>query len=188
MRNILTFWAWIVSISLGIAQDRADSVLRFKSNYQYNIPIPEPNTNTLFYIQKSSNPNTVMYEANRLGTDNLDPDNPVKVFWIRYQEDSTTTDLSFIQRRFAYGVNFEKSADSAGYSIHLVSYKKRKILIFKNSDGEIQANMEINGKISRFKSVFLNVKKDLFIPEIDYIDVFGEDLDTGKEVHERIIP
>lgn len=176
-----------VSMFESLAQD-SDQAKRFSSNVEYNNPIPKQNPNTLFYIQKNTNPNTVMYEGNRLKSNELDPENPVNVFWLRYQEDSAKSDLNYLQKKLAYGVRFEKADDNGGYYVNLVSYKKRKIYVFKNNDGEIQANMEINGKVSKFKSVFLNIQKDFFFPEIAYIDVFGEDLITGNEVHERIIP
>ena len=120
--------------------------------------------------------------------DELDSKSPVHVYWIRYDEDSTQQELNYIQRKLAYGVNFKKAEAENEYYINLVSYKKRKIHVFKNKEGEMQANMEINGKIARFKSVFVEIGKVLFIPEIDYIEIFGEDLVTGAKVYEKILP
>ena len=165
-----------------------DSSGRINPQIKYNIPVPPVNSNTLFYIQKSSNPNTVMYEGLRNSSGELNPDHPVDVFWIRYEEDSLRKDLNFIQRKLAYGINFEPIQNQNGYYINLVSYKKKKIHIFKNDRNEIQANMEINGKIARFRSAFIEIDKDFFIPEISYIEIYGEDLTTGAEIYERIIP
>lgn len=191
MYKVLFIWLPILLVIVPeiLAQDNSDiASTRIHPQIKYNIPVPPVNRNTLFYIQKSTNPNTVMYEGNRNDKDNLDEDQPVDVFWIRYQQDSTKKDLNFIQRKLAYGINFDSIEDGSGYWINLVSYKKRKIYIFKNEAGEIQANMEINGKLSRFRSVFIEINKDFFIPEISFIELFGEDLITGTKIYERVVP
>lgn len=190
MRKVLVYIALLQS-SVLLANSQGlpkDSSNRIHPQVKYNIPVPPQNRNTLFYIQKSTNPNTVMYEGVRDEYDEINPDKPVHVFWIRYQIDSTQKDLNFIQRKLAYGINFEPAEDKGEYYISLVSYKKRKIHIFKNPAGEIQANMEIDGQMARFRSVFIEIGKDFFIPEISYIEIFGEDLRTGDEIYERIIP
>src|SRR5258708_982652 len=46
-------------------------------------PIPPTNANSLFYLQRTPNPNTVICELN-MKDGALDKDEPVKVMWIRY--------------------------------------------------------------------------------------------------------
>ena len=154
----------VLSITKAQAQQMSlDSSTIVHPQIKYNIPVPPVNRNTLFYIQKSTNPNTVMYEGRRDESGNIDEEQPVDVFWIRYQMDSSRKDLNFIQRKLAYGINFDPTESGDGYLINLVSYKKRRIHIFKNTSGEIQANMKINGKMARFRSVFIEIGKFNFI-------------------------
>jgi hypothetical protein len=119
---------------------------------------------------------------------NLDPENPVHVYWLSYSQDSSRNELNYIQRKLAYGVQVYPTDKKNEFDISLVSYKKKRIHIFKNEKGEMQANMMINGKMARFRNVYVEIAKNFFIPEIAYVEVFGEDLTTGKEVYEKIIP
>jgi hypothetical protein len=49
-------------------------------------PVPPYSKKSLFYIHRSPNPNTVIYEVNLTDKSIIDPENPVKVYWIRYGE------------------------------------------------------------------------------------------------------
>ena len=58
--------------------------------------------NVMFYIQKNTNPNTIVY-AMRLGADGkMDPNEPMEVFWRRYQEDGARKKLAWLEKTFAF--------------------------------------------------------------------------------------
>src|SRR5580765_3967987 len=67
-------------------------------------PVPSGNDNQLFYLQRTPNTNTVVYEVKYTKTGQLDTTEPVHVFWIRYAEKGQRAELSYIQRHFAYGI------------------------------------------------------------------------------------
>ena len=48
-------------------------------------PIPTGNPNQLFFLQRDPNTNTIVYELNVKSNGELDMDNPVHAYWIRYQ-------------------------------------------------------------------------------------------------------
>jgi hypothetical protein len=74
---------------------------------QSNYPTPPHNAKSLFYIQRSGNISTVVYEANTAAKNMaFDAQNPIHVYWICYQEDSKTMELNYLERKFAYGVNY----------------------------------------------------------------------------------
>lgn len=64
--------------------------------------------NQLFYLQRDPNANTVVYQLNVNDAGKIDEDEPVRMFWLRYAEHGERQDLSFIQRRFAYGLTTQK--------------------------------------------------------------------------------
>ena len=155
---------------------------------RFTYPTPPRTENSLFYIQRSNNSSAIVYDGIRDKSGNLDTKKPVHVYWLSYSQDSTMNELNYIQRKLAYGVNVRETDNEHEFDISLVSYKKKRIKIFKNEKGEMQANMEINGQIARFRNVYVEIEKNFFIPEIGYVEVFGEDLETGEEVYEKIIP
>src|SRR4051812_538498 len=70
---------------------------------QENFPVPPASASQLFYLQRTPNTNTIVYELN-LKNGVPDADNPVHAFWLRYQEKGQQEELSYIQRKFAYGI------------------------------------------------------------------------------------
>jgi len=155
---------------------------------RHTYPTPPRTNNSLFYIQRSNNASAIVYDGQRNKQGKLNPENPIHVYWLSYSEDSTRNELNYIQKKLAYGVHVYSSPKKDEYEISLVSYKKKKIHVFENEKGEMQANMVINGKMARFRNVYVEIAKNFFIPEISFVEVFGEDLETGQEVYEKIIP
>src|SRR5690242_19851463 len=69
-----------------------------------DFPVPPYSKKSLFYIHRSPNPNTVIYEANLTSKNTIDVNDPVKVYWIRYGEKGQLRDLNYIEKTFAYGL------------------------------------------------------------------------------------
>ena len=65
----------------------------------------------------------------------LNTDEPVKAYWIRYAEKGQKEDLSYIQRKFAYGLT-SKALNNGNYDIRFVSYKKFPLTLMKAGDGK----------------------------------------------------
>ena len=70
---------------------------------QASYPVPQKTDKLLFYLQRSHNKNTIVYELNTLPNGEINIKNPINVYWIRYEEGGRRAELSFIQRR-AFGV------------------------------------------------------------------------------------
>ncbi|RZJ87626.1 MAG: DUF4833 domain-containing protein [Chryseobacterium sp.] len=84
-------------------------------------PIPTGDPNQLFYLQRTSNSNTVVYGLNyKNGA--LDPEEPVNAYWIRYADQGQKSDLTFLQRHFAYGIKATKDGDDQ-YKLLFTAYK-----------------------------------------------------------------
>ena len=151
---------------------------------QEGFPVPAPNVNQLFFLQRTSNTNTIVYELNyKKGI--LDLDNPVHVFWIRYAEKGQRAELSWIQRVFAYGVKTKQLADSS-YRIRLVSYAGYSMYLKKGADNRYRLYAPINGKLMILNRIFVKiVGGSMWSPDIEYFEVSGIDPATGKPVAER---
>lgn len=149
-------------------------------------PVPKRDVHNLFYLQRQPNTNTIMVDLN-VKNDQLDMDNPVHVYWIRYQEKGQSEELNWIQRKFAYGINSKKISNSA-YELNFVSYKKRKFWLEKDAEGHWQvfANLS-NGKKMILKRIYLQINGGSFwIPNIEYVELKGLVPGTNQEVRERI--
>jgi hypothetical protein len=151
---------------------------------QEGFPVPAGNAKQLFYLQRTSNTNTIVYELNyKKGI--LDLDNPVHVFWIRYAEKGQRAELSWIQRVFAYGVKIKQLPDSS-YRVRLVSYAGYSMYLKKGPDGKYQLYAPINGKLMILTRIFVKITGgSMWSPDIEYFEVSGIDPATGKPVAER---
>jgi hypothetical protein len=66
-------------------------------------PTPKGIANQLFYLQRDPNLNTLIYELN-IQDGVVDREEPVIGYWIRYGEGAKKQDMSYVQKKFAYGV------------------------------------------------------------------------------------
>ena len=66
---------------------------------QTSYPLPQKTDKMLFYLQRSFNKNTIIFESEILSDNKLNSERPVKMYWIRYEEDGRIAELSFIQRK-----------------------------------------------------------------------------------------
>ena len=152
-----------------------------------SFPEPAPSPNQLFYLQRSKDINTVVYEANLLAGKKLDPNKPVQVYWIRYAEQGQREDLTNVQWQMAYGYTHRPLA-SDSYEISLNSFKQRPMQII-NLRGKPVAIMTINGQRAYLQKVFVQLDpKARLVPHVQYIEMYGVDSEKGQPVYERIIP
>ena len=151
---------------------------------QEGFPVPPADANRLFYLQRTSNTNTIVYGLN-MKDGKLNTSNPVHVYWIRYAEKGQTAELSWIQRAFAYGVKIKSYPDSS-YRVRLVSYAGYSMYLKKGIDGKYRLYATINGKMMILDHIFVKIiGGSTFSPDIEYFEVSGFDPATGKAVAER---
>lgn len=149
-------------------------------------PIPnEPDM--LFYVERSSNSNTVIYAAHLDANGKIDNKSPVNVFWRWYNVDGHKKPLNFIERMMAYGVKSVSHKPDGTVSFEVAALPERKIQLRMDADHHPEAVMRIGGKPVKLVYVFLHVDDSGLLPDVPELDVFGTDLATGKPVHEHII-
>lgn len=152
-------------------------------------PVPAVSPNQLFYIQRSSNINSIIYDAN-LGIDKkLDPKNPVHTYWILYTQGGKKQELTGIQRTLAYGLHTKATTGELGsYDGYFFAYRKRKFVVKTNTKGEPIALFPINGKMQILKKVFVKVDESGMMPSVISVELWGRDVGTDKEVYEKFKP
>ncbi|MES2647878.1 MAG: DUF4833 domain-containing protein [Bacteroidota bacterium] len=154
-----------------------------------SFPVPSGNPRQLFYLQRSPNANTVVYELNVDGAGKLNPDDPIHVFWIRYPEGGAKKELSYIQRHFAYGVKAELQ-DDGRYRLIFAAYKKKNMyLMFAQRDSKYHVYTTLLNKSSILNKVYIHIEPGgtFWAPNVRYIEMKGRELSTGNELVERIM-
>ena len=149
-------------------------------------PNPPRSKYDLFYLQRQPNANTIVVELN-VKNGKVEEDNPVHVYWIRYTEKGQRAELNFIQRTFAYGMRSTKIKDGV-YDVNFVSYSKLKLQLERDANNVWRVFYKmLNGGRIILKRVYLHVHGGSFWhPNVEYIELKGNDPVNYKEVRERI--
>ena len=154
-------------------------------------PVPPQNENSLFYLQRTKNTNAIVYEVNRKADGKINGDDPIKIYWIRYSSDSTTADLTAIQRKYAYGMSFRPyNGAKNSYVLQFAAYKKRNMFLLpSNNEKHYGIYTNINGKLAELKKIFIATSGGTFwFPKVDYIELTGKDPASQQVVVERFVP
>jgi len=167
------------------AQEDEDNSLS-KQVDKSRLPVPNEEEQ-LFYLQRDPNRNTVVYTLNKKDGQ-LDEENPVKAYWILYEEEGERKELSYIQRKFAYGVNAKKLAENE-YEIHLTSCKSIPLrLAYCPTSGQYEAFTAIHNKPAVVERIFVRINGGtVFKPHVDYIELTCRDSQSGQSLT-RTIP
>ncbi len=149
-------------------------------------PTPDGISNQLFYLQRDPNSNTIICQLNADSNGQLNKENPVNVFWIRYAENGQKSDLNFIQRKFAYGIN-SKSLGNDKYELKFVSYGKFPLYLMKDKANKYHVYATVAKRQIILDRIFVRIEGGTFwVPNVKYVELKGKDAATGEEVAERI--
>jgi len=176
---VLTILVNIISHSL-LAQSKNPSPLHF--------PTPKNIDNMLFYIQRDPNINTAIYAINYQENGKINKSNPIKAYWIRYAEKGEKKDFSYIQRKFAYGIE-SKTLNNDEFELQFVSYKKLPLTLKKiDSDQKYHVFVNVNQKKIQVEKIFVRIEGGSFwLPNVKYAEVSGIDAISNKAITERIL-
>lgn len=154
-------------------------------------PTPPASDKLLFYVQRTPNTNTIVYELNTDKEGKPNQHEPVHVYWIRYQEGGKKAELTYIQRKFAYGLHHALTdPEKHSYKLNFVSYGKKDIHLERSlKDKKYHAYLDLGAKKIEVSRIYIRVEGGSFwFPNVPYIEISGKDATTGHFVKERIKP
>ncbi|WP_428233163.1 DUF4833 domain-containing protein [Flavobacterium sp.] len=162
------------------AQSKNPSPLHF--------PTPKNIDNMLFYVQRDPNTNTAIYAINYQENGKIDKSNPIKAYWIRYAEKGEKKDFSYIQRKFAYGIE-SKALNNEDFELQFVSYKKLPLTLKKiDSDQKYHVFISMNQKKIQVEKIFVRIEGGSFwLPNVKYAEVTGIETSSNKMITERML-
>lgn len=147
-------------------------------------PVPEKD-DLLFYIQRNQNYNTVVYEINRTGCGEINVNDPMRVYWIMYNDHKEECELNYIQTKLAYGYK-SNVINNELIEFAFVSYDKKFFIEKANEDYRVMT--KINEVYSILENVYVYAEEFGVFPDVKFIELFGTDVESGLPVYERFIP
>jgi len=160
-----------------------DSLTRIRPAF----PVPEE-PDQLFYIERSVNSNTVIYAANLDADGKLDAHNPVTAYWRWYNVDGRKKPLNFMEKMLAYGIKSVKRDGKSGFSFKIAALPERTIHVDLDGKGHPEAYGKAGNRWVKLVYVYLVVDDHGLLPDVTAMDFFGYDKETGKPVHEHVVP
>jgi len=144
-------------------------------------------TQSLFIIERSTNANVVHYDARLTADGKLDPEEPVVAYWVLGAEDGRREELSWIEKKKAYGFDIKPDPSVKGYKMTLVAAPQLQITVKKEADA-IRAEGVIGGQQAVLEKIYINASTGLTGPKVHYIMLYGKDLKTGGKLSQKIVP
>lgn len=136
----------------------------------------------LFDIARSTNRNVVRYAA-RLHQRDLDSTQPVEAYWVMLAEDGRREQLSWAERKLAYG--FAASEVARDHcQLRLLAFKRRAVTVERAPEG-FRALLDIGGRRAVLERIFVQVSAGAILPNVQHVDLHGTTLD-GAPISERI--
>jgi len=151
---------------------------------EFKVP-DEPNQ--LFYIQRSTNANTVIYATRLDSKGDFDPVTPVEVFWRTFNIDGSKIPLNFMERIMAYGVRMEPRGPGQPIIFTIAALPDRKLTLAFDAQHRPQALLQIGTHTVKLAYVYLHVVEGGFLPSVPALDIFGTDIASGNAIHEHLI-
>jgi len=147
-------------------------------------PVPGER-NQVFYIQRSSNSNTVVYTVRFDSAGNLDRKNPVAVYWRRYNTNGARKALKYIEAAFAYGVKARPRDTAGAFDVTLKSLPQIPMLLRQTGPGTAELLVRIGGRTARPVYGYVQLDESGLIPKVTGLFLHGIDLATGRALTEE---
>lgn len=154
-------------------------------------PIPKGVENMLFYVQRTINANTIVYTLNKDAQGNINEEEPIKVYWIKYAQGGKIDPLTYIQKNYAYGVKTKLiDKDKKSFLIEFVSYRKKQFYLLKSpTDNKYHVYGNVNNKLSILNNILVRIDGGSFwIPNVKQVEVNAKDPSNSIEITEIIKP
>ena len=174
-----------VLLAAAFAPAAASAQLWARTDY----PIPPESPLRVFFIQRSTNANTVVYDARLRADGSIDPEQPIHAYWLRFASTGERRALNFVEQNLAYGPIAEPHPRQRGaWQVRFAAWGERDMRLQLDAAGRPVLVGEVAGRNARLVSIYLHVREGRFWPSVPAIDVYGVDLATGAPLHERIVP
>ena len=176
----------VITILVNIISENV--LAQSKNPSPLNFPTPKNIDNMLFYLQRDPNINTAIYAINYQENGKINKSNPIKAYWIRYAEKGEQKNFSYIQRKFAYGIE-SKTLNNDEFEFQFVSYKKFPLTLEKmDSDQKYHVFVNVNQKRIQVEKIFVRIEGGSFwLPNVKYAEVTGIDALSNKTITERML-
>ena len=140
----------------------------------------------LFHIERNKNANIAVYDAQLQSDGQLYSEEPVIAYWLMLAEDGRRQDLNKIEKKMAYGFEVEGAAKDS-VLMKLKADIGRHIIVRVIGDS-YRAIIPIMNKPAYLNRIYIMAIEKPPRPKVQYMELFGTDMDSGEDLYEKILP
>ena len=144
-----------------------------------------PAAQPLFIIGRNKNANVVHYDAQLTADGKLDPKGPVIAYWVMLAQDGKRTNLSWVEKKMAYGFKVKPDPSVNGYQMTIVAATQRSIAV-KQVGSAVRAEVVIDGRPAILEKMYIDASGGLR-PTVHYLELYGKDVQTGEKRFEKVM-
>ena len=163
-------------------------ILLLIGNDSNSIESKSKTSSKAFSIQRSKDINEIVYEVSITGMNLINIEQPINIYWVKHTDGNRIEPLSWIQNKYAYGLEFMKK-NALEATFHFVSYNKRIFTIQKDKEGQFKVYTEVKGKKAIVERIFVQIDGGSFwFPKISRVELYSLNPQNNQKVTEIIIP
>ena len=142
----------------------------------------------LFKIGRSRDADEIYYDVRLAADGRLDRTSPVDIYWVRKTGAGSREPLTWIQRRYSYGIKIiESSPDHALF--RFVSFNSKVFRIEKGTDGRFSTRTHIGDKQVTVENIFVRFDGGTYLaPVVGEVFMYGRDTLSKILISEDIKP
>ncbi len=147
----------------------------------------DPVIHPLFKIERSKNANIIQYDA-RSGPDGkLLKKDPIDGYWIRLNEQGQRKELTWVQSTFAFGFKTRLAKDRESAEMDMVADLGAPVTVSRHGEA-FRATIPIEGRTSFLDRVYIKAHGKGIKVNVEYVETFGKDVETGEDRYQKIVP
>jgi len=188
MLKIFSMAAIAVSLLMSAPQATAAQLTSLKVEESARIQAIQPSWKTpkdrgqLFYLQRSMNSNTVVYRVNFDGNGNIKANDPVTVYWRRFNSDGAAKPLKTIEH-LAYGLR-TKNTGNGTFTMTLKRLPQIPMTLRQTGPGKAELTVKIGGKTARAVYAYATLEGSGISQRVSGFSIHGIDPATGRAIKE----
>jgi len=149
--------------------------------------VAQPCPDHLFVITRSKNANIVVYDANRGPSGDLAASKPVVAYWLLNGEKGKREELNIVQWQSAYGFDVKRGSTPGTFAMTFKADRNRHLTIRTLNHCPVLTG-PIGGRDAIMHKMFVKSNERSTPPKVEYIELFGNDIATGKRLYEKSVP
>lgn len=162
--------------------------MTFLINAQTGYPVPSKTSNSLFYIQRNHNKNTIVYDANFDKNGNLNQKKPINVYWIRFEEESQKMELRSLEKWMVFGVSSKRINDKHEYEIHLSASDKIELYLKQIAPFKAEIYTKIHDESIKLDHIYAQLSESGWLPKPKYAEFYGTKVSDGSSFYKKVDP